>query len=258
MKASKPIDIVVIIFVGFCLLVTTPAAAAQEENWEFSVAPYLWYASIEGEAATGGDIDVDASDLIDNLDLGFMSALEMRKGKWSILTDLIYMALEADHQSKITMPGPRGISVNVDSNVELEAWIVTPALGYNLIQEENFTLDALVGARYLWMRGQLEVTTLGPRGLHYWKVSDSGDVWDGIVGLKGKMNLTKNWYIPFYLDIGAGETDLTWQAAGGFAYKIKNLDVHVGYRHLGWNFDSNDVFDDLNISGPYAGLKIRF
>ena len=90
------------------------------------------------------------------------------------------------------------------------------------------------------------------------KVSDSGDVWDAIAGVKGQVNLTEKWYIPFYGDIGTGDSDLTWQAFAGIAYKFKKVDVVLAYRYLYWDFDNNDVFDDLNLSGPYAGIKFVF
>jgi len=258
MKASRPVNMAVITFVGLCLLVTMPTAEAQEENWEFTADLYMWYASMGGESATGGDIDIDASDLIDNLDMGFMTVLEARKGKWSILTDIIYLNVSADNQSKITVPSLSGVSIDVDAEVELEGWIVTPAVGYNFLQADTVRLDVLVGARYLWLSNDLELNTYGPLQPRYRKISDSGDVWDGIVGLKGEVILAKNWSLPFYLDVGTGETDLTWQAVGSLAYKFEKIDVVVGYRYLEWNFDDNDIFDDLNINGPYAGIKIRF
>ena len=51
-----------------------------------------------------------------------------------------------------------------------------------------------------WQRGHGDV-----------KISDSGDVWDGIVGLRGNVKLDKYWYLPYYFDVGTGASDLTWQ-----------------------------------------------
>ena len=238
MKANNSTKMVVITLAGYFLLVAIPGAAAQEEGWQFEAAPYMWAAGIGGTTASGGDIDIGFSDIWDNLDMALMGKFGARKGKWSILTDVIYLDVEAD-------------SGGID--LGLQSWIVTPAVGYNLIQEENLALDIVGGARFLWMKSTLDLTGIGgPR------LSDSGNVWDGIVGLKGEVNLAKHWSIPFYLDVGTGDSDLTWQAIGGLAYKLKKFDALVGYRYLEWDFDDNDVFDDMNISGPYAGLKLRF
>ncbi len=50
----------------------------------------------------------------------------------------------------------------------------------------------------------------------------------------------------------------TWQALGGVGYRFSKADLVLGYRHMEWNFDGNSVFDDLDISGPYAGVKFVF
>ena len=34
-----------------------------------------------------------------------------------------------------------------------------------------------------------------------------------------------NWYVPDHLDVGTGESDLTWQGMVGMAYAFDSLDV---------------------------------
>ena len=69
------------------------AAAAEEDKWEFGLNVYLWGAAIKGTTSGGGDIDIPFSDIADNLDFAAMLGGEARKGKWSILSDFIYMDL---------------------------------------------------------------------------------------------------------------------------------------------------------------------
>jgi len=49
------------------------------------------------------------------------------------------------------------------------------------------------------------------------KVDVSDTIWDGIVGFKGRVALgsDKKWYIPYYADVGTGQSDLTWQVLAG-------------------------------------------
>ena len=61
-----------------------------------------------------------------------------------------------------------------------------------------------------------------------------------------------------YLDIGTGESDLTWQALAGIGYRFKRFDVHAVYRYLSWDFDDNPALDELDISGPAVGLRFLF
>jgi hypothetical protein len=90
------------------------------------------------------------------------------------------------------------------------------------------------------------------------RAEESGSVWDGIVGARGHVNLTEKWYLPFYADIGTGQSKLTWQALGGIGYRFKWFDFTVAYRYLSWDFGGGAPLDDLQIYGPYAGFIFHF
>jgi hypothetical protein len=236
--------------------------AAQEDGWIFEPALYMWVSALGGETAGGGDIDIDFSTIIDNLDMTFMGVLGARKGKWSLLTDVIYLDMEGDNQGTLTVPIGTGIAVGTDASVGVKSWIVTPAVGYTVVDNERAVLDILGGARYLYMKSEIMVNISGPLETRRETVTGSGNVWDAIVGVKGRVNLAEKWYMPYYLDIGTGETDLTWQAFGGVGYKFSKFDMIAGYRYLNWEFDDNDkgggVFNDLDISGPILGARFTF
>lgn len=80
---------------------------------------------------------------------------------------------------------------------------------------------------------------------------------DGIVGVKGQLNFEGNWYLPYYVDIGSGDSDFTWQAFTGISYHMEQTNLFLGYRHLEWNFGGK-VIDNLNLSGPIIGAKYNF
>jgi len=44
----------------------------------------------------------------------------------------------------------------------------------------------------------------------------------------------------------------------GVGYKFKSFDAVLGYRYLYWDLDDRAVFDNLDINGPYAGVKFLF
>ena len=90
------------------------------------------------------------------------------------------------------------------------------------------------------------------------RISGSGGVWDGIVGVTGELNLNDKWYAPYYLDVGAGNSNFTWQAMAGVGYRFDKFDAILTYRYMDWDFDDNDVFDDLNLSGPMIGIEGEF
>ena len=114
------------------------------------------------------------------------------------------------------------------------------------------------GARYLWLDTEIKVETSGPLGDRQARVSDSGSVWDAVVGVNGQIELAPNWYLPCYLDVGAGQAYRTGQAGAGVGYRFEKLDALLGYRYMDWDFDDNEVFDDLNLSGAFVGTRFGF
>lgn len=68
--------------------------------------------------------------------------------------------------------------------------------------------------------------------------------------------------MPFHLDIGTGNSDMTWQAFAGVGYKYENFDLIAGYRYLDYDFDGNDpaagALTDLTMGGPMIGAKFYF
>ena len=89
-------------------------------------------------------------------------------------------------------------------------------------------------------------------------ISLSGNFWDAIIGLKGNIKLSDRWFIPYYLDIGAGDSDLTWQATAGISFHAgQKIDLALVYSHLDWNLDASSVYD-LSFSGPQLGVVLRF
>jgi len=120
-------------------------------------------------------------------------------------------------------------------------------------------MEVLAGARYLWLKPELDLHVTGPLKSRDKSISDSGDVWDGIVGIRGNVNLDKNWYVPYYVDIGTGDSTLTWQWMAGFGCKVsKVVDIVAAWRYLSWKFDDNKVLDKLYINGPLVGVRFRF
>ena len=231
-------SILILVFCGVCS--ASAEDSGQGEGWEFLAELYFWGASIGGKSASGSAIDVDLDDILDNLKFAFMGAAGVRKGKWSLIADVIYLSVEDSDTIRGRVP----------VKVELDGWIVTPFVGYNLVDTESIRLDVLGGARYLNLEANLSLGRL--------RANASGSNWDGIIGVKGGVNLTEKWYLPYYLDIGAGDSEVTWQAAGGVGYRFKWFDLVAMYRYVRWDFDDNRAIDKLYFNGPFFGIKFSF
>jgi len=235
-------------------------AEVPRDEWQFAGAIYLWGADIGGQTNRGSEIAVGFSDLLDNLELGFMGAFVAHKNDWSLLTDFIYLDLSGNKSADITIPiGGNLLPISTSVDLDLEGLIVHLAGGYNLYTEGRSRVDLVAGVRYLDLSTDmfLELQSLGPGQSR--TISGSHTAWNGILGLQGTAALSERWFLPYYVDVGAGESELTWQAAAGFGFKAGNSwDIALIYRHLEWDLDSTRVVDDINFSGPTLGVVFRW
>lgn len=245
MKLNNLVSLVVVsFFISFAAALGSVAAQEEKpessDEWKFALELYLWGASVGGETGDGSSISADFNDLIKKLNAGFMGAGAVRKGKWSLLADVIYLDVGDD---TTIVPG-----VKLEAN--LTSWVVNSGIGYSLIDTEKGLLLVLGGVRYLNVDLDL---SLGPS-----KGGGSDSNWDGIIGVKGIYNLTKNWYLWGYADIGTGNSNVTYQGLGAIGYRFKWFDLNGGYRYLRWDFDKKDLIEDLYFQGPFAGIKFSF
>jgi hypothetical protein len=71
---------------------TTAAAQAvvegsESDAWQFEITPYVLGAGLNGTVGIGSvtaNVDMSFSDLLENLDAGFMALFEARKGRWTL------------------------------------------------------------------------------------------------------------------------------------------------------------------------------
>ncbi|MGB5709036.1 MAG: hypothetical protein WBM41_19670, partial [Arenicellales bacterium] len=148
-----------------------------------------------GHGIDTGRLDVDAGDIVDNLDGAFMGIIGARKGKWSVMADLIYLSLADDEKGIATVPVGLGVTAPIDAGIDLEGRVVTLSGARNVMDSEQATLDLLLGARNLKLESDLtlDVGAPGPPGRQTF--SDSGSVWDAIIGVNGQVKLADKWYL---------------------------------------------------------------
>ena len=227
---------------------------AKSDQWQFMIEPYMWLPGINTTASNGIDVSIDIPTALSDLKFAIMGVVGVQKGKWSFMIDTFYADLQDTKDSSV-----KGIirTIDLQTEVKLKAWIVTPVIGYTLIDYDKSKLDIVAGARYL--KPELFVSVNSDRALaHDPEISGSNEYWDGIVGLKGEIALYDQLYMPLYLDIGTGDSDHTWQVAGGLGYRFGLCDVVAGYRYMSWDFKDSSFLKDLNLSGPYLGVKFVF
>lgn len=248
--------IISILLLAFnCAAISHAEDNTESDQWKFSTSMYLWGTALGGETAGGDDIDVDFSDILKNLNFAIMGGGIARKGNWMVFTDIFYAKLEIEESTtanQVDMP------VSAELEADMTNWIVHLGGGYAVARSDNYLVEVIAGARYLYLKNEFEFE-IGPNKIEF---NSSDDVLDAIIGVRSEYQFNDKWFTRTHFDIGTGDSDFTWQAMGLLGYKLDSLDLIFGYRHLAWDFGSNnsvsDTFNDLEYTGPILGASFSF
>ena len=256
------------------------AAAAQgapsstdASSWQFTATIYGWVPIIDGKVIFpddkgSTDIHVNGANVISHLKMTFQGSLDANNGRWGIFNDVVYVDLGGvKSQSHDLWIGDVRIpaTATADLSLDLKSLIWTVAGEYRVASDPTWTMDLLAGARLLRMKPTLTYTITGDLGSvaipgrNGVKQVNEG-VWDGIVGVKGRYAFGDGgkWFVPFYLDVGTGQSQLTWQISGGIGYTYNWGSVFATWRYLDYKFQSGKALDNINFGGPLLGVAFRW
>lgn len=263
---------------GLCLVVLAalPASSVAQDppdEWQWQATVYAWLPDIEGQTqfpsgAGGPSILVDAETLLDNLDFTFMATLQVRKGDWGAFTDVVYLDEGVTRQaSREFSLGQQALpaGVTLDAEYDLKSWVWTLAGTRALTDDARNTTDFLFGARMFDLEQALDWNFNGDiGGLGLPGRSGGSKVsmkqWDAIIGLRGQARIgaDERWLLPWHFDVGAGDSDLTWQAVAGLGYQFDWGALALTYRHLDYDLGSGAPVSDMEFSGPLLGASFQW
>jgi len=221
------------------------SAQTASDTWEFQIAPlYLWATSIDGTMTLRGRLDqdfgVDFKDAFDNLETAFTVHFEAGKGRWGLMADAMYLDLSGAEE--ISAPGG-------EADIGVENLLLEGAAGYSFAESwwiiagvRYFSFDSDIGFE-LDIAPEIEVD----------------ESWtDLFAGLLWRPKLGERWKFSGRFDIGAGGSNLVWNAVGVIDYRLgKWASVFAGYRYLDYDYDNQDngVELDMSLGGPLVGLN---
>jgi hypothetical protein len=266
-------------FAGDLAAQTVPSA---EPGWSFAVTPSVWAPSIEGDlryrlprgggGASGTSVSMDATNLLEALNFAAMVAAEARYDRFSLFTDFIYLDLGSAKSAVRSVdfvqvgrnPVSTSLNAGTESSVSGSLWTLGGA--YTLAAGSWGHVDASAGFRLFSLEARTDVrlTTdiIGPGGGQSFartgRLARDADLFDGLVGLRGRFVLGRGFYLPYAVDIGAGSSRLTWQAAGGLGYQTGWAGVTLGYRHLYYDQGGDKLVQDFSLGGLFLALNIKF
>jgi hypothetical protein len=232
------------------LLVGTNAAAQSSPGgWQFTIAPYLVAAAMDGTVGLKGHdvaLDVPFSKIWDNLHFGGMIHFDMKNDRWLLSSDVIYMNLQQDAEV-----------ANGTAEVSVTETFFEVAGGYRI--SPVFTL--LGGARLVDLGSTLDFT-----GTNVTESGHQSKSWvDPFVGAQLNVALSERWWLDLHGDVGGFNvgSKLAWQAYADVGYRASDLvSVYLGYRALDMDYESGSgstLFRyDVLTAGPQVGVAFRF
>jgi hypothetical protein len=226
----------------FCGAVQAQATQAEASRpWKWEVSAYMLGAGMDGKTGVRpnvAEVDESFSDILDNLQFGFMGRARATHGVWSFGTDIIYMGLGAS-------------SDQPNLGVDVDQWAVELNSGFQLTP----TFMSLVGARYNQLSTSIAFQTIGRQK------SGKVDWWDPIIGGILTLPIGEHWNFQFHGDIGGFGvgSDFAWQAEMLFNWFVTpDTSIMMGYRAVSTDYDDNGFVYDVVSQGPQLGVTMRF
>jgi len=254
-------------------LLPTGVMANEQDSWQFGASIYGWFPDISGQTSFtppsgGGNFEIGIDQILDNLKFTFMGTFDMRKGRTGFFADAVYMDV-GNSKSDVRNATIGGIGIPVGANaavdLDLKAWIWTVAGYYRSLEQPDSTLDLLAGLRYADMNQNVSWNITGnvgsiPAPDRTGSAEANLDSWDLIIGIRGSYSFgaKHSWFIPYYIDVGTGDSDLTWQGIAGIGYKFHWGETVAFWRYLAYDPPSEDAIADINFNGPAIGVTFRW
>jgi hypothetical protein len=234
---------------------TAPDTSGNDNQWHIAVSPYLWFPGVHGTiGAHNHDASYSASptDLLSNFRFGLMGVIEARRNRLLTSVDMIWIRLKDDK----ALPFPNDVADS--ATLKMTEFLLTPNVGFRLIDGKMFKADAMAGIRY-WHFG--ENVEFSPNNLGF-SFSKSQNWVDPVVGGKILTALSPKVGITVAGDVGGWGTgsQLEYQVVGLLGYKVKpNLTLQAGYRYLYVDYRKNGGLDAVitsTTSGVIFGVTI--
>ena len=255
------------------------AQTASSDQWKFTVGLYLWLPTVNADLKYGlppgqpanPDVEIGPNSYLSHLNVAVPLVAEARKGDFSIFTDFVYASLtnEASRIRDVNIgpdrfPIPAALNLNTETKIEGIEWTLVG--GYTVAKSPGGNLDVIAGFRYFEPKATTDWNLTAdftlPDGMHTFgktgSISARQNLFDGIVGVRGRIRAGEKWFFPYYADIGGGTSKLTWQAYGGVGYALGSFDLALLYRHLSYEGKDDKLVQKFNMGGGALAFLYHF
>lgn len=232
--------------------VASLAPAAVSNNWQLTLTPYMWATGINGDVGfrnrTIAHMDYDFSKILDTLNFAMMGLVELRNGRFSLSSDLIYMRVTDDFSAA---------RVGVEQGqVSLKQLQWTPLAGYAVYQNGRDSLEIVAGARYWSVRAGVaaDLVRFGQQE------TQRTVTWvDAVGGVRGRVFLNDNLFLNGWALAGGGGSAYLWDVMAGVGYRFNDMfSATAGYRAQQVKYRRSNFVFDVTVEGPMLGVQVNF
>jgi hypothetical protein len=229
----------------------SPQVGEPTSDWHFAISPYLWLPGVHGTVgALGHGVSVHATpgDLLSNFRFGLMGLFDIRYKRIVLPVDMMWIRLADSKGLPLT-------DEEISAKLNGSEFLLTPKIGYRLIDTEMIKVDALTGFRY-WYFGQSVKFNPSVTGLNF---SSSQNWVDPLVGGRILVDLSPKVSVSIGGDVGGwgAGSQLDYQFGAVLGYRIKPAVVlQAGYRYLSVDYRSGGTIINLITSGAVLGATI--
>ena len=237
------------------------------DEWQFFIAPYLWFVGLNGDLAINGqgsEVNADFGDIWDQLDFAFQIRAEAMKNRYFFFIDETYMKLSIDQDIDPQFPLPIGGNLEVDVKMNTLEF----GGGYRLTAakpEVPVYLDLYAGGRW-WivdLDQKIKFNNLPDQS------TDQNEQWvDLFLGVRLIALLTENLIATVRTDVGGFDfgfsSKFTWNIVANMGWDTgwRGFTPYLGWRTMYVDYEdgSGSNFFQYNVwmNGIQAGLGFRF
>lgn len=229
---------------------------AVKKEWTYKVEPYGMFPNMSGKSALGNlpelNVEIESSQIFENLQMGAMLYLEASNEKWNINSDLLYMDI-----------GKGLTNTPFIDNGEISA----KQLGWEVagLYKIRPWFEAGIGGLLNSIKMELNVnrnTFEGPENIK----RENSQTWlDPMLIAVVKNTPGKKIIYSFRGEIGGFGigSDLAWQLQGYAGYRFSELfQIQGGYRIISLDYENGSGADrflyDVNTYGPVVKFGFNF
>lgn len=230
----------------------------EDDNWEFRLSPYGWFAGLEGDVASipglaAMPIDVSASDALEDTEASLMLMFEAKKNGKGFFMDIFYSDVQSE--DALIEANDRRLVLNSTTKTTM----VSGAYLHEVYNKEQSVVDVFAGLRYWNIDSHLSLNW----GLGILPPGDHEESWvDPIIGIKGRTSLGDT---KFYVAGGASiggfgvGSDLFYDLNANLGYQwSKSIGTSVGYRMYDLDYEKDGFIYDVRQEGWIIGLTWAF